>query len=545
MTAVISQPGSRWTQGIQSLCARVLLAWGWKRHLIALAAGACASLAMQPLNFLPAMAVSLTLAVWLIDGAAQTQQPGRRALAWSAGKTGWFYGFGYFVSGLWWVGAAFLVETDEFVWLMPLGVLGLPAGLALFHALGFALAMQLWSPGAARVLALAAGLAASEWLRGHILTGFPWNALGQVFTAHDVLIQSASVFGVEGLTLLTVAICAAPAMIGTGRTRLGRWLAPALALAVLAGLAGFGVSRLQGASQGTVTGAKVRIVQPNVSQRDKIKEGQGQAMLEGLIRLSDRATSPQSTGIADVTHIIWPESPFPFILMREPEAIARIASMLGSGAQLITGAIRTEPGGARGQRPRYFNSIQIIGPRGALIETYDKVHLVPFGEYLPFGGLLDRLGLRQFVKVPGGFEPGVQQRALTVPGLPKFLPLICYEAIFPHEVSRANGDAKLIINVTNDAWFGNTAGPHQHFHQARMRAAEQGIPMLRAANTGISGAIDAYGRVLARTALGRAEVIDTAVPLALESTIFAKHGKLIFPLLLCFMGFTALTLRHL
>ena len=437
------------------------------------------------------------------------------------------------------------METDEFFWLMPLGVIGLPAGLAMFHALGFALASLIWVPGAARVFALAAGLGASEWLRGRILTGFPWNAPGQTFSAHDILIQSASVFGAEALTILVIAICAAPAVLATGRTRAARLFLPALALAGIAAILAFGAWRLSGAGNASAPGAKIRIVQPNVSQRDKIKEGSGRAMLEELIRLSDRATSPLSAGVADATHILWPESPFPFVLMREPEAIVRISAMIGgSGAQLITGAIRSEPAAARGQRQRFFNSMHVIGARGALGATYDKAHLVPFGEYLPLGGLLERLGLRQFVHVPGGFEPGATPRPVTIPGLPRFLPLICYEAVFTQDVSRANGDPQLLINVTNDAWFGNTFGPHQHFHQARMRAAELGLPLLRAANTGISGVIDGYGRIVRQSRIGHVEILDSPVPLALPRTVYSEYGKLIFPFLLCFCLLAPLTLRR-
>ena len=499
----------------------VLLAWGWRRLLIAAGAGAVGALAMPPVHLLPALALAFPAAVWLIDGASAG--PGRfdaRTLG-SAFSAGWAFGFGYFLVGFWWIGAAFLVETDEFVWLMPFGVLGLPAGLALFHGLGFALARVLWSDGGRRIFAFAFAMAAVEWLRGFVLTGFPWNVFGQAFGASDALLQAASVFGLDGLTLIALMIFATPAVLATGPTPVRRFALPAAAAVALAGLAGFGFWRLQATTVATLPDVRIRIMQPNLGQREKHRLS-GQEVLTRYLALSDRATGPGTSGIADVTHLFWPESPFPFLLAREPQALSQIARLLSPRTVLVTGAARAEDAGTR---VRYFNAIHVVGPDGVITDSYDKAHLVPFGEYLPFRALFDHLGLRQFVEIPGGFEPGVRRKPLEIRGLPPALPLICYEAIFPREVGRAAVRPGILVNVTNDGWFGITTGPHQHLAQARMRSVEQGLPQVRAANTGISAVIDPLGRVVRRLPLGVEGVIDSGLARPLSGTVYATFGE--------------------
>ncbi len=527
----------------------VMLSSGWKRALIAFLAGALAAAAMPPLDLIVALGLSLPVAIWLIDGAVESAIPGERGLNWPAirmaGAIGWCFGFGYFLAGLWWLGAAFLVETDQFLWLMPFGVIGLPAGLALFHAVGFALARCLWMPGAGRILAFAFAMAAVEWLRGNILTGFPWNLFGQAFGAFDVTAQVASLIGLDGLNVLALLIFAAPAVIATGASARARWSLPVLALAALAVIVAFGTIRLGNAETGLVPGVKLRIVQANISERDKLKPGSGQATLSTYLSLSDRATAPGASGIGDVTHLIWPESAFPFILANEPRALAEIGAFLPPGTTLITGAVRTEPPRPGKRLPRYFNALQVVDSDGVITQSYDKVHLVPFGEYLPAEPLLSALGLRKFVPEPGDFEAGPKRRLLDVPGLPPVLPLICYEAVFPYELTSGTGRPGVMINVTNDAWFGETFGPYQHFAEARLRAVEQGVPLVRAANTGISGVVDAYGRVLHRTTLGARTVLDAGLPRALAPTLFARLGGLVFAGMMALLLLGVLTLRQL
>jgi apolipoprotein N-acyltransferase len=529
---------------MKGLAQRVILAWGWRRFLLALLAGAVGALAMPPLGFLPALAVSLTAAVWLIDGAAIGRGRLLSTLR-STAVVGWWWGFGYFVAGLWWLGAAFLVEAEEFAWALPFGVLGLPAALAFFSAFGFALARLFWSPGAGRIAAFAFGLTVSEWLRGTLFTGFPWNTLGMALGQNAWLMQGASLVGLYGLTVLAILICAAPATLGTGPTRAGRIGAPAMALAGLAALALFGAMRLTAGPVGSVADVRLRLMQPNLPQDAKFRPENRDEIMRHYLTLSDRATSPRSTGVADATHLVWPESAFPFLLHRDAQALAQIAALLPAGTHLITGAARADDPLPGEVEYRYYNAIHVVGHDGAVVGTYDKIHLVPFGEYFPgvFDSVLRGMGIRQFVHVPGGFEAGERGSGLVVPGLPPVAATICYEAIFPGAVVAAGSRPGLILNVTNDAWFGNTPGPYQHFAQSRLRAVEEGLPVIRAANSGISAVVDPYGRVLASLPLGKEGVLDAALPNAIAPPVFAPYGKaLVIGLILC-CWFAALVAR--
>lgn len=511
-----------------ALARRVTGAGGWRRALLACLAGAVGALAMPPFGLLPALAVSLTVAVWLLDGASAGRSAPATLL--SAAFAGWAWGFGYFVAGLWWLGAAFLVEADLFAWAMPLGVLGLPAVLAIFPALGFALARALWSPGPARLFAFALGLASSEWLRGHLLTGFPWNTLGMALGQDLRLMQAASLLGLYGLTVLAILLCAAPATIGTGETWRERAAPTILSLVALAGLAVFGAARLPSGPVPTVEGVALRIMQPNLPQDAKFNPANRDAIMRRYLALSDRAPTPQTAGSGDATHLIWPESAFPFLLHRDARALAQIAGLLPPGATLITGAARAEEPGPGEERARYYNAVQVVADDGAITASYDKSHLVPFGEYLPvaFDGLLRAVGLREFVRVPGGFEPGGTRTTLAVPGLPPVAATICYEAIFPGAVLPAGPRPGLILNLTNDAWFGDTPGPRQHFAQSRLRAVEEGVPLVRAANSGISAVVDPYGRIVAALPLGVADVLDAPLPLAAARTLYGRSGDFLF-----------------
>jgi apolipoprotein N-acyltransferase len=375
----------------------------------------------------------------------------------------------------------------------------------------------MWSPGAARIFALAAGLTLAEWLRGHVLTGFPWNDFGMVLGGNLILAQAASIGGLYGLTLLSVLLFAAPALLGDVRPN--RQFVAASALA-LAGLAVFGLWRLR-ETPGEVGSVRLRIVQPNVPL-DQFRSDRGDDLLEHYLSLSDRATSPQTSGVADITHLIWPESAFPFILSRDRAALELIGARLQKTV-LFTGAARVE---GSGREASYFNAVEVIAG-GEIRESYDKMHLAPFGEYMPFATWLAQAGITQFVAIPGGFESGVSSRLLTAPGLPPVFPMVCYESIFPDEIAdRLQAEATrpgLMLNVTNDGWFGATPGPYQHFAQARLRTIEQGLPMVRAANTGISAIIDPFGRIVALAPLGVEAVIDGDLPRSLPPTLFSRR----------------------
>jgi len=501
----------------------IILSWGWKRAAVALVAGALSSLAMAPFNAWPVLFLTFPVMVWLIDGAGGGRMQGLPAAA----MAGWWFGLGYFVPGLYWIGYAFLVDAPTFAWLMPFAVLGLPAYLALFPAFGFGLARLIWSKDGSRVIALAASLTASEWLRGHVLTGFPWNAFGYALTNPLALAQVASLIGLWGLTFLSVAIFASPAVLIDGNSRGRRpWVAPVMALLVLIAMGIFGAVRLGLQPTTTVANVKLRIMQPDLQQDARFNYAAKAEVMRKYLTLSDRASGPQSTGVRDASILIWPESAFPFFLTREADAMAQIDDLLPKGTILITGSVRAPdlPPGTR--ITRAYNSIYAIDHDGSVLSIYDKLHLVTFGEFLPFQDWMERLGFVQLTKVQGGFIPGTGRRTMEIPNAPRALPLICYEAIFPDEVAARGDRPGWIINLTNDGWFGISTGPYQHLQKARLRAIEQGLPVVRAANTGISAVIDPMGRIVARLGLGVEGVLDSSLPAAIAPTVYARSGDI-------------------
>ncbi len=508
---------------LRAAALATILAWGWKRAVIAISAGALSTLAMAPFNAWPVLFVTFPVAVWLIDGAGAGRLRGVPAAA----MAGWWFGLGYFVPGLYWIGDAFLVDASTFAWLMPFAVLGLPAYLALFTGFGFALARLIWTRDASRVMALAASLTLSEWLRGHALTGFPWNAFGYALTEPLALAQTASLIGLWGLTFLAVAIFASPAALIDGGSR-GRkpWIAPAVAVLLLIVMGIFGIVRLSLHPTTTVANVKLRIMQPNLQQDDRFNYSAKAQVMQKYLTLSDRASGPQSTGVRDASILIWPESAFPFFLTREADVMAQIADLLPKGTVLITGSVRAPdlPPGVRVTRA--YNSIYVIDHDGSVLSVYDKLHLVPGGEFLPFQDWMEKLGFVQLTKVQGGFIPGVVRHPMQIPNAPRALPLICYEAAFPGESATREDRPGWIVNLTNDGWFGITTGPYQHLQQARLRAIEQGLPLVRAANTGVSAVIDPVVRIVARLGLGIEGVLDSTLPSAISPTIYARIGDI-------------------
>jgi len=497
----------------------LVLAWGWRRAAIAFLAGAASALALAPINAFPLLFVTFPVAVWLIDGAAA----GRLGGVLAAAVSGWWFGFGYFVAGLYWLGFAFLVYAKTFAWLLPFAVIGLPAGLALFTAAAFGVARLLWTRGPLRILTLALALTAAEWLRGHVLSGFPWNAFGYALTGPLVLAQASALIGLWGLTFFAVCLFASPAVLADERRDTPRpWLVVLIPLAMLGALAVYGALRLAQTPTQFVAGVKLRIMQPNLAQDEKFNYGAKQQVMARYLALSDRATGPDSTGVRDVTHLIWPESAFPFFLAREPEAMAQIANLLPPGAVLIVGAARPASAAPTPGMIRAYNSIYVIDHDGRILSTYDKMHLVPFGEYLPFQNFLESLGLMQLTKVRGGYIPGLERKPIATPAAPPFLPLVCYEIVFPGEVVPPGERPGWLVNLTNDGWFGNSTGPYQHLQQARVRAIEEGLPLVRAANTGVSAVIDPLGRTIRSLPLGTEGVFDAALPHAAGPTIYAR-----------------------
>jgi apolipoprotein N-acyltransferase len=493
---------------------------GWRRYLLAAALGAVAAAALPPINLLPLLPIAFTGLVWLIDGGGPR----------GAFVAGWWFGLGHFAVGLYWIGHAFLVDAARFGWMMPLGVLGLSAYLAFFPALAAFAARLAPGPGLGRVIFLATAWASAEWLRGQLLTGFPWNLIGYVWTLSDAMIQVTAVTGVYGLGLVTVLAAAMPAVLARSNPGAARrWLPLAAVAALLAAVWSGGAWRLSTAEIREVPDVRLRIVQANIAQRDKWRAALRDANLQRYMQLSS------GPGAASITHLIWPETAVPFFLADDPERRRVLGGLLPPEGLLLTGTVRRTP---PLERPiRLWNSLHAVDSRGDVVATYDKVHLVPFGEYVPARPLLDRIGISKLTHGPIDFAPGAGRRNLDLPGLPPFSPLICYEVIFPGAVTPPKERPAWLLNLTNDAWFGISPGPYQHLAMARVRAVEEGLPLVRAAGTGISAVVDPYGRVIGSLGLDQSGVLDSTLPSALaRPPLYARIGD-IPALVLILIGF--------
>jgi apolipoprotein N-acyltransferase len=506
--------------------------------LAAIFAGAISVLAFAPVFFFPVLYLTMPVLVWLIDGS-----DGPRGAA----RDGWAFGFGYFLANLFWVGEAFLVEAEKFALLMPFAVTILPAGLALIWAGATAIARCFWRSDASRVLVLAITLSLAEWLRGHVLTGLPWNVLGYALTYPIELMQSAALMGVYALTMVAAVIFMAPLVVAAeadrGRQRAAFAKACLIAGLPIAFLAAHGAWILAIPAPRNVPGVTLRIVQPSVPQREKWQPQNQAAIFSQHLEMSATGPDGNRDDLAGVTHVIWPEAAMPFLPLEHPEALSAIGEMLPDGAVLVTGALRREKR-INGEQ-QGFNSLMAFGDKGQLIATYDKAHLVPFGEYLPFDRVLGAIGFKKLTQGLGSFASGPTSRPLLkIPGLPPVAGLICYEVLFPGHVVDRSARPGLIVNVTNDGWFGDTSGPRQHFHQAKVRAVEEGLPVVRAANNGISAIIDPYGRVTAVLSLNAKGVTDGQLPQATGPTPYVRLGDSVFIVLLLLAAAAAWLSQH-
>ena len=518
---------------IAKLAAWFVLLQGWQRLLTAFALGLASALAMPPLYLFPVLFFTFAGFAWIIDSAYSDARTGFLGQLRSAFAPGWWFGFGYFLAGLWWIGNAFLVEAEEFAWAMPFAVVLLPALLAFFWGLASVIARLFWSDHWGRVFALAAGFGAAEYLRGTVLTGFPWNAIGYAIMPHPVAMQAAAVFGVYGMSVVAVLVFALP-LVTLSTTRGGKaWpkLPMALAVLLVAAQTGYGAFRLATAPQ-AAEGPTIRIMQPAIDQRDKLAIGNELSVVETYLKVSATAPDGEKSGLEGIDYLIWPESAFPFLLTEQPEVIAAIADLLPDGTTLVTGALRTEPGAAGNPQGHVYNSIYVIDSNGEILEAADKTHLVPFGEYLPLQNLLETYGFEQLTRLKGGFEAGAQRTILLEDSGHPVLPLICYEIIFSgalrNGVSADAPQPAWIVNLTNDAWFGRTPGPYQHFQQARLRGIEEGLAVVRVANTGISAVSDAYGNILSMLPLGARGTAEATLPVAMKPTPFSRFGHRLF-----------------
>jgi len=507
---------------------RVAALTGWRGNVAAALLGVLATAALPPFGLWPLLIPAFTGLLWLLDGA---RSRGRAALL------GWAFGFGHFCSGLYWIGIAFLVDADRFGAVMPFAVAGLAAGLALFPALAvWLVAASAWR-GPARVALLASAWLLVEWLRSWVLTGFPWNLIGTVWTVSPAVMQLAALTGVWGLSAMTVLAAGAPAVLARGGR--GRVALAAVLLLLPAGAWAGGTLRLADApapGDAIVPGVLLRIVQPNIEQTLKWRPELRREHVERQLQMS------RGPGYERVTHLIWAETAVPFLVDAEPALRARLAEVVPPGGALFTGAPRAAE--SDGQR-RLWNSLAVIDAAGRVVGIYDKHHLVPFGEYTPLRPLL---GLAKLTVGSVDFSAGPGPQTLAgLPGLPPVSPLICYEAIFPGQVASDDPRPAWLLNITNDTWFGDSSGPYQHFASARLRAVEEGLPLVRAANNGISAVIDPYGRVVARLGLDAVGVLDAPLPQALpgDGPLYARWGNAIVPFLILMLGSISLILRRL
>jgi apolipoprotein N-acyltransferase len=484
------------TRWLSSLPGRLAALRGWRADLAAWLSGAISALALPPLYALPALLIGIPALLCLIQGARGPAVAARR---------GWWFGFGLYVVGLYWITEAILIEAARFWWLVPFAVPGLAAVLAVFVAVPAAVA-RLARPGWRMAMTLAGAWVLADLARQFVATGFPWNPLGSVWEfpgrLGDIMIQPASLVGVHGLTLVTILLAATPLL---------SWVWRGGGLAVLALWAGFGIVRLD---QPMPPGPDltVLLIQGNVAQGQKWDRALMVSIFHRYLALTREAMA-KADGHPAV--VVWPETASPALLQTDAEARAMIAEAAG-GATALVGAVRFD----NAERPR--NSLFALGATGVIEAIYDKWHLVPFGEYQP-----DWLPLGIQVVPGGGFARGPGPETLHIPGLPPVGALICYEAIFSHQVIDESDRPDWMVNVTNDAWFGNSTGPRQHLAAARLRAVEEGLPLMRAANTGISVAFDARGHELAHLDMQTTGVLPVHLPPPLVLPLYARVGLLL------------------
>ncbi len=480
---------------------------GWRRNLTAVAAGAVASISLPPADALPLLWLTVPVLVWLLDGV-QT----KKGALW----VGWLFSFGYLAFSLYWLTFALFVAIDQYWWLVPFASSGLAFGLSIYFGIGTCLAWLVpRERPLARILALVAMWSLAEWVYGHALTGFPWNLPGYAWTEFPWLIQPAAWIGIYGITLLVLLAPALTALAGSRdvSARLGWWGTGAgLAIVLLAAIAG--AIRLPAGPTPTQPDVRLRLVQPSIAQSLKWVAGRYEDNLRRHVELSVKPAEKPPTAI------IWSEAAEPYPLDGNPDNAKTLASLvLKPGQLLITGVDRYLD---KANPPEVRDSIQVLNSTGDILATYDKFHYVPFGEYMPLGKYLP------FIKAVavGGMEPTAGPGPVTVrlPGLPPAGPLICYEVIFPRDVVDQKDRPDWLLDVTNDAWFGLSAGPYQHFAMMRVRAVEEGLPLANAANDGISGVVDPYGRVTARLGLGKIGVVDADLPKPIPATVYSRVG---------------------
>lgn len=506
--------------------ARLAALPAWQRTGLAVATGALSTFAFAPYDFWPMMVPAFALLLWLVDGASSW----RGALLF-----GWALSFGQLVVGLDWISVAFRYQAQMPPIIGHLAVLLLAVGMAFFAGAATAIARCFWRPTPDRVCLLGLCWMGGEWLRGHVLTGFPWNLIGSLWANWLPLAQGASFIGVYGLTLLTVIWCATAGLLAD-RDKVRPVV---LLLAGSFGLAyGLGSWRLSQNPERFNSSVQVHIVQTNIGQEEKWQEGGASPIFARYMQLSAEAIAAHGPGI-----IIWPETAIPPFAGRTAEGRSVIESftddpatrayvagkLLRQGGYLLAGVDQFAYDN-EGTIARAYNSMIAIDAHGQSVGRYDKVHLVPFGEYLPARPVLQWLGLDKLAAGAIDFSSGTGPAVLHLADVPPFAPIICYEAIFTGAVVSTHGRRPAwILNISNDAWFGTSSGPHQHLAQARLRAIEEGLPVVRSTPTGISTIIDPLGRLVAQLPPGHAQVLSHYLPRPIATTLYGKfhNGTLV------------------
>jgi apolipoprotein N-acyltransferase len=518
-SAFRAHPGARTETPLCRLAQAFAGLAGWRRHGVAFLLGASLAGALPPFDLAPLIFVAFPGLLWLDEGSAGI---------WASARLGYVFGLGFFVAGLYWIAAALFVDIAVFWWALPFAVLGVPAVMAFFPAAALLVtaigSSRLRLSPTARVCLFAGAWSAAEWARGHFLTGLPWNLVGYAwsggFPGALAVLQTAAWVGIYGLSLVTVLAASLPSLLGTPSLLPApalRRAAPAIAaLLLILAPAAAGAVRLHQLPSGSA-GIWLRLVQPSIPERMKWDPAAAEANFQRLLKLS---SAPSEHTLSAV---IWPEAAAPFLLERESARRAAIAAVLPKDGYLVTGALRANP--PPGPVTQVWNSIEAIDARGVIRAAYDKAHLVPFGEYVPFSDLLPIKKI-----TPGAIDlsAGPGPRSVSLPGLPAFAPIICYEAIFPGAIVDEDQRPGWILNATNDAWYGRSSGPFQHFAIARTRAVEEGLPLVRAANNGISAVVDAAGRVVAGMNLDTIGYLDVMLPAPSAETLYAKTGDGLF-----------------
>lgn len=474
-----------------------------QKCLTLLVLGGISAFGMAPYYFVPFLALGLSVLLYAINSALKARL---------AGLYGGAFGFGFGVMSMGWLANALMIDAGAFAWAIPLCWLGMGILFGIFYALP-ALLSGLYPAGIRRFFAFAGWFVVFEWIRSWIFTGFPWNLIGSVWGWNLPILQSAGVWGIYGLSFVTVLTLSVGAFWPKKKPII-------VAICLLVVLWGCGIWRLYDATDDKVWGVKLRLVQPNISQTLKWNPEVADENYSKLLRLSRHKND-------DITHVIWPEAAVPFLPDVDEAERMRMMGAVRQGGTLITGALR----GANKAKRQLANSIFILNDLADIIGYYDKSHLVPFGEYVPFR---DILPLDKVVPIGGDLLAGQGVKTLPIPKAPPAGFLVCYEVIFSGRVIEQGRRPAWLINVSNDAWYGLSAGPYQHFDMAKLRAIEEGLPVVRVANNGISAVIDGYGRVLDSLDLGQEGVLDSALPKALSAPVYAKTGP--WPILILALG---------